>query len=204
MQPIRNQSVSHGMSGGKPCVQRWSVMRCRLGGRLRTHKLVPNKLLQSQDRWVRTSLGHLAFLFMVFVLLSLLLHRKTRFLSQLSLCRWELSAVISKTSLTARTQHSEGGMLWDSRLIHWNGYQRGLIGSTECMSVPGKIPVACRAKPDAVSAGASASARACSRPRDAYYWWDASTNIKENSDLCTNKTENVSKHYELHLILTGS
>lgn len=104
---------------GEPCVQRWSVMRCRPGGHLHT-QASSYELLQSQDRWVQTSPWTFSISTHGFVLLSLFLHRKTQFLSQPSLCRWELSAVISKTSLTDLPV-SKSSALWGTDAVETAG-----------------------------------------------------------------------------------
>lgn len=163
---------------GEPCVQGWSVMRCRAGGYLHT-QASSYELLQSQDRWVQTSPWTFSISTHGFVLLSLFLHRKTQFLSQPSLCRWELSAVISKTSLTDLLV-SKSSALCGADAVETAGSSTEMATQEDWRVLQNARQFQGRLQwPPGQNLMLSASAKACSRPCEAYEWDDASTNLKK-------------------------
>lgn len=180
---------------GEPCVQGWSVMRCRPGGHLHT-QAGSYELLQSPDRWVQTSPWTFSISTHGFVLLSLFLHRKTQFLSQPSLCRWELSAVISKTSLTDLPV-SKSSALWGTDAVETAGSSTEMATQEDCSSredssgLQGKT-WCCQHRSLCLSRSVQQTLWSLRMGRCKH-------ESKENSELCTNKTENVSKHHQLPL-----
>lgn len=78
-------------------------MQYRPGGTSHTILFPMTVAPVSGQRWVGTTPWTNSISIHGFVLSSLFLHRKTQFLSQSCLCKWELSVVIPQTSLTDLT-----------------------------------------------------------------------------------------------------